>query len=681
MATLRTLLIFTAALTVSLASLEAQTPTRAERGAALVTVAQTGAMWTITGQKNRVVLNSADLALRIQAGPALWSLFSSKPGDLVVKAGGEEFALRLADAGKIAVVPYDTGFSTGVKLTLSDWKRSAQPQAPPLDLTLYLTIALEGRSEELVFTVAAKENAVVRQLDWPAALDARRIDYTVLPNARGNLLPRDWPKEYHPIRKIAEMGQPASNDSSDVQSNIIECWSMAWWGFQQGKSAMMLIVETPDDAAYQFDHPAGGPTVIGPRWRAQLGRFGYLRSVRMCFVDDGNYVDLAKRYRRHAIETGQFVSLQEKIARSPAVRDLIGTPITRLGILQNYKPGSHRYDPKDPAKNYKLTTFDQRVQQLRDLKAKGIEHLHVCLTGWPYEGYDRQHPDELPPPPAAGGWDGMKRFAEACRELGYVLTFHDQYRDYYVDAPSYDPQFAVHEESAATPLLAFPGTRFGGFKEGAIPFLDHWDGGKQANLNSRFMLGHLKKNYLLLAAHGIKPDGIYLDVFGYVPPDEDFHPEHPTTRTQALRDRVDCYNWTRTQLGIVGTEAGCDWTVPYADITSPIGPGKCVPVPLFNLVYHDAMIVPYRTNDLNNILHGLLNGGVPQTFNFDTEITNNLPLVRTMAALHHRLALLEMTKHEFLDAARRKERSTFADGTTVTVDWDAQTYAISPELK
>src|SRR5256885_10812762 len=31
-------------------------------------------------------------------------------------------------------------------------------------------------------------------------------------------------------------------------------------------------------------------------------------------------------------------------------------------------------------------------------------------------GYDRQHPDALPPPPAAGGWAGMKRFADARSE-------------------------------------------------------------------------------------------------------------------------------------------------------------------------------------------------------------------------------------------------------------------------
>jgi hypothetical protein len=55
--------------------------------------------------------------------------------------------------------------------------------------------------------------------------------------------------------------------------------------------------------------------------------------------------------------------------------------------------------------------------------------------------------------------------------------------------------------------------------------------------------------------------------------------------------------------------------------------------------------------------------------------------VRTMAALPKRVAMLEMTKHEFLGANFRKERTTFADGTTMTVDWDTNTYMIKPDLK
>jgi hypothetical protein len=627
------------------------------------TVTARDGRWTIAGPRTTVTLRVLDLALEVQHGGTTWSMVPSTPQDMIVKSGGQEFPLRLADARQIEINPYRTGFRTGVKVRLSGWRR--------LHLALVLTLGLEGADEDLVFEVAAKEReATVRRLDWPTALDAREVDYTVLPNMRGNLIPRGWPQDFNPIRPPRT--PPAGPDTSEIQSHVIESWSMSWWGFKKGPGALMVIVETPDDAAYQFHHPAGGPTVVGPRWRASLGRLGYLRAARMCFFAQGNYVTLAKRYRRHARETGLFVSLQEKIARNPAVKSLIGTPLTRMSILRNLKDDSQRYDKADPSKNYSLATFDERARKLRELKASGIDRLHVCLTGWPFLGYDRQHPDELPPAPAAGGTEGMKRLADTVRELGYVFTLHDQYRDYYVDAPSYDPQFAIHEEDERGAPQAFPGTRFGLTKKGRIPFMSHWDGGTQAFLNSRFMLGHLRQNYEWLLARGIRPDGAYLDVFGYVPPDEDWNPEHPTTRSDNLRDRGACYNWVRQRLGIVGTEAACDWTIPFAEISSPLRPARVVPVPLFNLVYHDAILTTYNPTDL----HGFLNGGVPQVGFADIEKDRAATL--RLGALNERVALLEMTDHQFLDASYRKERTTFADGTTVTVDWDAQTVTIAP---
>lgn len=663
---------------LQLTTLSQQLMSRREWGAPLIDVSRTAGKWIIAGKKHKVTLNESDLGLKVNAGSAEWTMVPSSPRDMQIRWRGEEFFLRLADAQKIEIARYDAGFKTGVKITLSHWNHSDKGA---LDLRLFLTVCLEGGEEDLVFDVAASEReAVLRQLDWPTALDAREIDQTLLSNIRGNLLPRDWPKEFHPIRSITLEGKISPTDRSEVQSNVIESWSMSWWGFQKGRSATMVIVETPNDAAYQFEHPAGGPTVIGPRWRATLGRFGYPRAARMCFVENGNYVDLAKRYRRYAMETGLFVSLKEKIARTPMVKDLIGTPLTRVSILRNLKSDSSRYDQKNKEKNYSLTTFDERARQFRELKARGVDRLHIVLTGWPTLGYDRRHPDELPPPSEAGGWEGMKRLTDVCHEIGYLFTLHDQYRDYYKDAPSYDPQFAVHEEDATNPPQAFPGTRFGAWKEGELPFMRHWDGGAQSYLNARFMLGHLIKNYQLLMEHGVRPQGSYLDVFGYVPPDEDFNPEHPVTRTDALAARALCYNWTRRNLGIVGTEAACDWTIPYADISSPLGPVKGVTIPLFNLVYHDAIITPYRTGDLQNILYGLLNGGLPQIGDLQTELDKNLPLIRQMSALHERVALLEMTRHEFLGPAYRKERTTFSDGTTVTVDWDSKAFEIKPAL-
>jgi hypothetical protein len=656
-----------------------QPPPREQWGAPLVSVSQTAGRWRIAGKKHSASLTESNLAIEILAGTSVWNLAASATNDLLVKSGDREYSLRLADAEGVEIKAFDTGFKTGVKLVLSNWRR----EGANLDLRLYLTVCLEGAEEDLVFDVAAQEhNTAVRQLNWPGALDARAVDYTLLSNGKGNLLPRNWPKQYSPIRRITN-GQVDPKDHSALQSHVIECWSMSWWGFQQGKSALVVIIETPDDAAYQFEHPAGGPTVIGPRWLATLGRLGYPRTARLCFFEDGNYVTMAKRYRRYVMDTGLFVSLKEKIARTPSLADLIGTPHTRVGILKNLKPESDRYDQHNPTNNYGLTTFDQRAAQLREMKARGIERTLVYVSGWPHLGYDRQHPDPFPPPEPAGGWDGLKRLADTCRELGYPVILHDQYRDYYLDAPSYDAQFAIHEEDTSLPAKAAFGSRFGDSKEGQIPFMRHWDGGKQSYLNARFQPGHLRKNYQLLFDHGIRPQGIYIDVIGYVPPDEDFNPEHPTTRSEAMRGQAEMLAWSRHNLGVTATEAGSDWVIPYVDIVNQSGSvGKTVPVPLCNLVYHDAVLVTFgavRSGGEKSLLLAILCGGVPELPVSGDVSARTLALIKRMAALHKRVGLLEMTNHEFLDPARHQERSTFADGTTVTVDWDELTAVVNPD--
>jgi hypothetical protein len=429
------------------------------------TVSHAGGLWTIHGRKNTVELNERDLAVSIHAGPVTWRMVPSSGQDMLLGAAGDRFWVRLADAGRIQIAPYQTGYATGVRMILDGFRGTGQ-SAPgaPVNVRVVLTMCLEGADEELVSEALVNEgNAKVKELHWPTAMDGRGVDYTVLPSDNGTLLPRDWPKLYHPIQR-------AAGDHSVIQSHLIESWSMSWWGFEKGGSAMIVIVDTPDDAAYTFHHPAGGPTSIGPSWRAQLGRFGYLRSVRMGFFPKGNYVDLAKRYRRYVKDSGLFVSLREKIARQPLVGNLIGTPFIGASVLRNKRPGAATYDAAKPESNRLLTTFEQNIQRLREMKAQGWERLNVSLSGWLNHGYDRQTPDALPPPAEAGGWAGMKAFFDACRELGYTCWLHDQYRDYYTDAPSWNPDFAVHAEDNVSPPDAFPGTRFkDDWKDGYIP--------------------------------------------------------------------------------------------------------------------------------------------------------------------------------------------------------------------
>jgi hypothetical protein len=452
-----------------------------------------------------------------------------------------------------------------------------------------------------------------------------------------------------------------------------------WWGHEQGAAAMMVILETPDDGGCHFEHPAGGPTQIGPRWVHSLGRFAYPRRARMCFFDQGNYVDLAKRYRRHAMATGRFVSLREKIARNPAVARLIGAPVVHTSILYHIQPESSYYHKDDPAKNHQLVTFVARAKDMQALATKGITNAYVHLDGWGLRGYDNLHPDVLPPCPEAGGWEGMKQFAEVCDRLGFLFAIHDQYRDYYLDARSYQDRHTLIEES------------------GKRPSGSTWYGGRQSILCPSLGLGHVRKNHSAILDHGVKLRGAYLDVFSVVPPEECYNHEHPVTRTECLRYRGECLDAVRAWGGVVSSEEPSDWSVRHLDLVhhGPFaldpnpgkGPAMGIPIPLFNLVYHDALFMPWSLGrgewgipekDLG-YLYALANGGMPYLgFNPGPE---HLQQVLTLCALHKRVALLEITKHEFLNDTHRRQRSTFTDGTQVTIDLDTDKWEISPPLE
>jgi hypothetical protein len=112
-----------------------------------------------------------------------------------------------------------------------------------------------------------------------------------------------------------------------------------------------------------------------------------------------------------------------------------------------------------------------------------------------------------------------------------------------------------------------------------------------------------------------------------------------------------------------------------------------IPVPLFDLVYHDSILLPWSLGkgawgipetDLG-FLHGLGHAGLPY-LSLDPSAAE-LEQVRTMCALNARVGLLELVRHEFFDGSYRRQRFTYADGTTVTIDLDSNGYEVAPRLE
>ena len=622
-----------------------------------ISVRNYGNTWSIKGTHRTVTLDRTNLAVEVRSGSSRWKMRAAQPNDVTVEHEGKRSIVSLTSAGVIDVSPYDTGRQTGLRIDLREFSRDGQI----LDFGLQLILSLEGTSEELICEVIPREGAArVRELRWPKGFEPASVDMTIIPAMQGMLVPRNWPTRVFLYDNMA-YGRGLY---------------MPWWGFQKGKSAAVLILETPEDGACSLEHPAGGPTLMEPVWVHSLGKLGYARTARIAFFDEGDYVTLAKRYRRYVIEKGHFVSLKEKIARSPLVGQLIGTPVVHTGILTHVTPESSYYHKTDPARNHHFVSFDDRAKELEKLSSLGIKRAYVHLDGWGFRGYDNLHPDVLPPSPEAGGWEGMKRLSETCERLGFVFAIHDQYRDYYHDAVSYSENRTVIRE------------------DGGRPFDSTWYGGHQSVLCPRFAPGYVKRNHRALLDLGIKLKGAYLDVFAVVPPDECYSPEHPVTRADCLRYRAECFDIVRAQLGIVSSEEPADYAVPHLDLVhhGPYalepgpgsGPAMGIPVPLFNLVYHDAIVLPWTStlakggwgipNSDSGYMHCLLNAGIPYVSMIPDK--DELKRVRTMCDLHKRVGLLEMTNHEFLDDTHRKQRTTFADGTTVTVDFDAGEFSI-----
>ncbi|MHB9027667.1 MAG: DUF5696 domain-containing protein [Candidatus Latescibacterota bacterium] len=619
-------------------------------------VSRSGNTWTITGKRLTVTLREPDLLLTVQCGGALWEFMAASTNDLTVKSETETSKVRLAAAGKKVFTPVSDESGAGVTVALSGFKSYSGNE---LYLEMRLKIFIESPGEDLVCEVKAFEGSeTLRECLWPKGVHPGTFDFSVVPHMQGMLLPNIWPEK-------------VSLYSTATYSRGLY---MPWWGHLKGKCAMLTILETPNDAGCNFSHPAGGPTAIEPRWVHSQGSFRYPRILRMCFLENGDYVDLAKRYRKHAIERGYFVSLRNKILFTPSLEKVIGSALTNFQILVHIQPESQNYDLARPENNHRLDSFDTRASQLDSLAGRWGGRLYVHVDGWGVRGYDNLHPDYLPPCPEAGGWDGLRRLLETCRRLGYVVALHDQYRDYYHDAPSYDPNRTVIYEN------------------GVRPFSDTWNGGAHSFLCPRYTPQYVERNHQMLKENGIAVQGSYLDVFAVIPPDECYHPSHQVSRTQCLEYWGQCFNIIKRKEGIVSSEEPVDWAIPYLDLVAcapyvPSGEGNTIPrgipIPLFNLVYHDALIIPWPLSRNGSgipqgepgYLHGLLNGGIPEIPLTASE--TGLARAREMCTLHERVGLREMIRHEFLNGNFRMQRTTFSDGTAVTVDFEEEKYEIS----
>ena len=590
------------------------------------------------------------LTVLVAGSDVTWS-WTGDP--FLVLAGGKTLTFSSAACESLT---YNTGVSQGVRAVYSSFT-DGEGNSYPYIVETCVSVDPDTGFLKAEARVDGDAPGEIAALAYPPRMkfDAPKgHGYTVLPRMQGTILPAGHTYKFH--------------DGLIYERDAY----IPVYGQIKDGCGYAAIYDTPFDGRY---------SVVGeeiqPYFAPSLGIMRYARAMLYSFFAEGDFNAIAKIYRRYLSERGELVTLKEKIVRNPKVEYLLGCPIVHSCAAVHIHPASHFYDKENPENNDRYFSFSDNGKLLRELKEKGAEKAYLHLDGWGNHGYDNLHPDPFPVHEASGGAAGLKALQETCHELGYYFGIHDQYRDYYYDAPSFDLDNAV--------------TRL----DGSHPYHDYWFGGPHSFLCAKLAVDYVRRNYNEFERLGIQLDGSYLDVFSVVELDECFNPKHPMTRQECAEARAHCLNLL-TNRGIIPSSEetiGCmvnaialchhapfyttNWEDPHAENVG-------IPIPFFNLVYHDCIVIPWYgihqkgawgiAGSDRGFYWALLCGG---TIYYDVDASaEDIAYGKVALELHRRIALCELTAHELMGGNPRRRRSTFSDGTVVEADFDEEWFII-----
>jgi len=607
-----------------------------------------------------------------------------------------------ADAEQVTQTLFLNG-GTCVRTSFSQLKISQGSQLDPSPVDLTWDLCLEPGSDELVVHLDASDEADYLDLAWLYFPYAPRLDdqgegYAVLPMTHGFMLPVGWQVPM-PQWSYTQDGGAVFHGRWNATGTY---WGMPFFGVVEDDGRALLVeIRTEANASLRVHQVMGGAPRVTPAWHTSHSRFenGGTRTVVYVPLEGADYVDLALRYRASVLARGRHRSLTAKRAERPALEQLIGGTFVYATACY-YDVNS---EPPPYGTMYHRSTFAEVTDAIATAAQAGVAPLErgvIHLDGWGQRGYDNLHPDvvlsaadcvpavdgsaDCGPCDWAGGWSGLSDLV-ADLDPSWLLELHDNYRDFYLDAPSYG-------SDCPDCLLGWAGA--------LSPPNDRWAGGPNHFLCASRALPYLQRTLAALDAHAAAPGAYYLDVFTAASADQCYSTEHRMAAAESLAHRATLLDALRGRGMVVASEQLVDWAVPYIDhvywssqarqfdpnspdhrrqagdsfFPSPIG----IPLPLAELVYHDALLIPWPllNGDREEVmLDAWLTAGVAQVPLEKLDDQRLRQEANRQRALHQAVGTQTMVDHSFTDQRYMSEQASWASGGSTSVDRDAWSVA------
>ena len=528
-----------------------------------------------------------------------------------------------------------------------------------LGMDIKTSLLLDKNLPEFTLELSA-EGKLNRPLKFPHPFVSEPGTYLVVPMNEGISYPVE-DKTISPRRLITYGGHGIC---------------MPFWGVTDGRQGHMAIIETPDDAAVRIQR-TDEKLCIAPEWDSQKGQFGYTRRLRFVFFDKGGHVAVCKRYRSYAKKEGLLKTLEQKRKENPNVDLLIGA--------------------------VNVWCWEKNALSfVREMKSLGINRIL-----WSH----RERPDVI----------------KAMNEMDGVLSSrYDIYQDLM------DPQVVKQQLRGLHPdwtQAAWPkdimldssgdwrkGWRVKGRDGQMYPCSVLCD--RQAPKYARQRVPAELKTHPYRCR--------FIDTTTASPWRECYHPDHPMTRGDSRYWKMELLRFISEDMKLVtGCETGHDAAVPYVHYFEgmlSLGPyripdagrnmrkiwdevpervarfqvGHKYRLPLWELVYHDCVIAQWYWGDYNNKLPALWDKrdlfnilyGTPPMFMFTRQVWNQykkrfVQSYNDVCNVARAVGYAEMTDHRFLTPDRNVQQTSFANGTTITVNFGSELYRLpnSEKLK
>lgn len=583
-------------------------------------------------------VRTASLDVLQKASGTYWKMDRAQRMDLrIVYRGDEMLVLKFADARDVSVGRNADG---SYRVTYGRFRR--------VDSSLRIALLFELRGEDVCVHLDindADPHVRFDSLYWPRGfiLPASRRNYWIVPMHGGKLVPATY------------------------RCNIDNAWDgwkirLRCHGALQGESGFLCLWEAPYDTLLaEANSVAIGPRFF-PRSMESLGAFKYVRGFRLCFRERTTYADLIRQvYRPFAQRRGYIVPLEKRVANKRRIRDLPGTSIWHQLIAYV----DRRHFRKE------FVTFDQAQRIFQQMiKETGLTKGLYHLDGWCRQGYDALHPDVLPPFPEAGGEEGLGALSRAVSRRGFHFGLHDNYMLYFPDAEQYSDEDAVwgldlrpHRDQ---------------FRAGGMNFVQSPVAARKFILKNYFTGNQLFRRRWRPLREYCRLGFCYLDQFlvSGGGPDQDLNPAHPLNRREFMHAMLDCIDLLGEKLGLItSSEHMYEFANPHYDINGNSsglalhGPADgVVPVPLWELAFHECMVVTDDASRPGSFVGcGLIGGAMhyrPGYANDELALQRMFELVRRAAplrALHEEVAFRECTGSKLLSSDGSVQETEFED--------------------